>query len=313
MLAGCPVCSARYRLDERRIGAAGIKLRCGTCRTIFRVRGVPTGSVLPQGAVAVVPPRPLRVLVAHDSATSRSTVAEALAAEPFAVSFVSDGPAAYAAILDTSPDVAILDVALPGMFGFEICEAVRRIPGGADVKIILIASIFDKTKYKRAPVSLYGADDYIEKHHIPDELALRIYRLLAMTRADGADDTVVAGLPAASALVTGEVAEAAAAPLLCRELRHDEDRPDFPAGPASERDKAGRLARSIVSDIVLYNQPLVEEGVRTGMFSNLLAEQLAEGRALYEQRVTESVRSGTSYFDDAVAEVVERIRADQRR
>jgi CheY-like chemotaxis protein len=69
-------------------------------------------------------------------------------------------------IEERHPDVVLLDVALPTMYGFEICERIRNTPALSGVKTILIASIYDKTRYKREPQSLYGADDYIEKHHI---------------------------------------------------------------------------------------------------------------------------------------------------
>lgn len=309
MLAGCPVCNTRYRLDERRIDETGIKLRCGTCRTIFRVRPeVPVAAAPPPPAAAAVRSSELRVLVAHDSAAFCASVGDALAAEPFDVSFVNDGAAAYAAILETSPDVAVLDVALPGMFGFEICEAVRQIPEVAAVKIILIASIFDKTKYKRAPESLYGADDYIEKHHIHDELAARIYRLQAGVRAAGPADESLMAFP-----TTGEMVAGSALTALNRELQHDEERLGSSDDPKDERESAAKLARAIVSDIMLYNQTLVEEGVRNGTFSALLAEQLAEGRALYERRVAASVRCGTAYFDAAVTEVAAKICAVPKR
>ena len=86
---------------------------------------------------------------------------------------------ALSAIEQLKPDVVLLDVALPSMYGFEVCDAVRKNPDISSVKLILIASIYDKTRYKRSPNSLYGADDYIEKHHIPDLLATMIYRLVS--------------------------------------------------------------------------------------------------------------------------------------
>ncbi|WP_318258784.1 response regulator [Geobacter anodireducens] len=122
-----------------------------------------------------------RVLVAHENPALRTAVRQALACEPFQVLEAADGAGAYAAILEHRPRVAILDAALPGMFAFEICEAVKGSPATADIKIILIASIYDKAKYKRAPESLHGADDYLEKHHIPDELPARVHLLLAGT------------------------------------------------------------------------------------------------------------------------------------
>jgi hypothetical protein len=70
--------------------------------------------------------------------------------------------------------------------------------------------------------------------------------------------------------------------------------------------KAKRLARLIVSDIVLYNQAAVEEGVRNDTFAELLAHDIREARTLYAQRVTEEIRNATTYLDDAFAELIAR-------
>ena len=68
--------------------------------------------------------------------------------------------------------------------------------------------------------------------------------------------------------------------------------------------KARRLARIIVSDIVLYNQVKVEEGVRKGSFFELLADDIKEGRALYTCRVSEEIRQATSYLEDTFEELI---------
>jgi len=317
MLAGCPVCKARYRLDESRIGD-GLKLRCSSCRTIFRIRGAGP-------AQRTVPPEPeapairsiAKVLIAHDSHSFCAAVKEVLFTEPFEVLVANDGVAAYTAIREHQPEVAVLDVALSGMFGFEICEAVKSEPDTASVKVILIASIYDKTRYKRLPESLYGADDYIEKHHIPDELATRIYRVLASARpvepAAGAEPPVQDPAAVVSEVVVADIAAEAESR---DELRLDEERETFSGGepPAEFHDeahqKARRLARLIVSDIALYNQALVQEGVRSGTFFELLQDDVAEGRALYEQRVPLAVRTGTRYLDEAFDDFIQKMHTE---
>lgn len=314
ILAGCPVCRARYRLDGKRIGGEGIKLRCSGCRTVFRVRGkVPAISAAPavSGAMALV-------LVAHDSEAFRTAVRHALAGEPFEVLEAVDGTAAYATILEHRPQVAVLDVALSGMFAFEICEAVKENPATSGIKIILIASIYDKAKYKRSPESLYGADDYLEKHHIPDELPARIYRLLtgaapAVQRLGGDDSACGDG----QAVAVGEKVpgDGASEERTRTEIRDDEvQKGQVPSGEEDALPeahlKARRLARLIVSDIALYNHELVREGVRNGTFFELLADDVAEGRTLYENRVAGDVRAGTAYLDEAFAEFIDKMKRE---
>ncbi|KIE41839.1 MULTISPECIES: response regulator [Geobacter] len=310
VIAGCPVCQARYRLDGARIPGGGVTLRCNSCRSVFRVRGksapVPSRSSVAETVT--------RVLVAHENPALRTAVRQALACEPFQVLEAADGAGAYAAILEHRPRVAILDAALPGMFAFEICEAVKGSPATADIKIILIASIYDKAKYKRAPESLHGADDYLEKHHIPDELPARVHRLLAGTAPHCGGTHPEGGRGGAD---SGEQRHAGrdSGEQPCGEARNGEyDGAGLPGGDdpalAGEHLKARRLARLIVSDIALYNRDLVREGVRNGTFFELLAEDVAEGRALYENRVSGDVRAGTSYLDEAFAEFIGTIRKE---
>ena len=82
---------------------------------------------------------------------------------------------------------------------FEIgsCERLRGKPSLSDTGIILIASVFQHTRYKRAPTSLYGADDYVEKHHIRDRLLEKITRLLPPGAGRGGELLADQSLPLA--------------------------------------------------------------------------------------------------------------------
>jgi predicted Zn finger-like uncharacterized protein len=317
----CPSCKTKFSFDEQKIGADGIKLRCGKCQGVFRVaRKIPA----PAAVKTAVPPAAappvgrIKVVVAHESAPFCAAVKKILAAEPFDVFTYNDGKEALAAIGELMPDVVLLDVALPSMFGFEVCEAVRKNPATETVKIILIASIYDKTRYKRSPQSLYGADDYIEKHHIPDSLAAMINRLVSgqkpVEEAPGEKAPVEEeGLASPQEYTRQEVAAQEAAR---EELKQDEERETssaaipVPTELPEAHVKARRLARIIVSDITLYNQGKVEEGVRNGTFYKLLADDIQEGRSLYMRRVPEDVQSSTSYLEDAFEELIAKIKRE---
>ncbi len=308
MLIICPSCKTKFSFDEQKIGADGVKLRCGKCRGVFRVARKMAETA---AAKATMPPVAsagrIKVLVAHESPPFCAAVKKVLAVEPFDVFTFNDGKEALSAIYELMPDVVLLDVALPSMYGFEVCEAVRKNPATVGVKIILIASIYDKTRYKRSPQSLYGADDYIEKHHIPDSLAAMINHLVSEQKP--VEETPGGKTPGEEEGVTSPQEysrqEVAAQQETREELKQDEERetscaaapasPEFPEAHV----KARRLARIIVSDILLYNQEKVEEGVRNGTFYQLLADDIQEGRSLYKRRVPEEVQLNTSYLEDA--------------
>ena len=75
--------------------------------------------------------------------------------------------------------------------------------------------------------------------------------------------------------------------------------PEKAAVDPEEVEKAKRFARLIVSDIALYNQEAVDEGIAKGTFFDLLNEDITEGRALYEKRVPEAIRASKDYYQEA--------------
>jgi hypothetical protein len=69
-------------------------------------------------------------------------------------------------------------------------------------------------------------------------------------------------------------------------------------------DEARRLARTILSDIVMYNQAKVKEGIEKDSLFDVLTEELAEGKKYYETMVDEEIRQETNYFNEAVVDVL---------
>jgi hypothetical protein len=69
-------------------------------------------------------------------------------------------------------------------------------------------------------------------------------------------------------------------------------------------DEARRLARTILSDILLYNQTKVKEGIEKDSLFDVLTEELAEGKKYYETMVDEDVRHATNFFNEAVVDVL---------
>jgi predicted Zn finger-like uncharacterized protein len=309
MLAGCPKCKTKYRLGDKVPGSEGIVLRCSKCRCLFRISAKAGSQPLSYKAGGM--DKRIKVLVANESTQFCATVEKVLSGEPFDVFACNDGRSALSAIEEMVPDVVLIDVALPGMYGFEVCEAVRKNPSIASVKIILIAAIYDKTRYKREPNSLYGADDYIEKHNIPDALATKIYRLVSGGKfPEKVESGDIAGEEAVQA-ATRELSDREKEELESSRdaIRHDEERESGSGAPAQEDDahfKARRFARLIVSDIALYNEDLVEDGIRNNSFYKLLEDDVREGRVLYEKRIPEDVRKATSYLEDAFEELISR-------
>ncbi len=67
---------------------------------------------------------------------------------------------------------------------------------------------------------------------------------------------------------------------------------------------ANRLARAIASDLSLYNEAKIKEGIENDTFFSVLQEEIAEGRAHYEGRVDPKILGSSNFFDRALVDVI---------
>ncbi|GAM08187.1 putative transcriptional regulator ycf27 [Geobacter sp. OR-1] len=312
----CPQCKSRFSFDETRIESSGVKLRCGKCKAVFKVVRKPGDTRVSAETPSATEVTKPKLFVANESPAFCSAVQKVLAGEPVEVISFNDGLETMRAIECQKPAVVLLDVALPSMYGFEICESVRHNPDLDNVKLILVASIYDKTKYKRTPSSLYGADAYIEKHHIPDSLAPLVKKLIRGENEDRqiSEEQVETVASITAAAEADDLGVPAGDESARDEIRRDEElATTVPSSSAAHMPleefseatvKARRLARIIVSDILLYNQEKVLEGIKSGSFYELLREEIKEGKALYARRVSPEVANGTAFLDDAFEQLI---------
>jgi DNA-binding response OmpR family regulator len=92
------------------------------------------------------------------------------------------GRAALEAIGDARPDLLILDLMLPDIDGFGVCEILRRRPATATIPIIIL-SAWSSPDSRHLGIDL-GALDYLTKPFSPRELVTRVQRLLALRPTD---------------------------------------------------------------------------------------------------------------------------------
>jgi len=116
--------------------------------------------------------RPL-VLIADDDHDIRMLVQLRLERSGYAVVAASDGPQALELAGGCSPDLAILDVSMPGLSGMEVTRALRATNAGLPV-ILLTANARDSDVAEGAEA---GADAYMTKPFSPQELEGRVKAL----------------------------------------------------------------------------------------------------------------------------------------
>ena len=121
--------------------------------------------------------RPALLLV-DDDPTLLSVLARRMAREGYEVVTADSGSRALALLDQRWPALLIIDLMMPGMDGFELCDRVKRI---ADLPIIVLSAV-DASEAKVRALEDY-AEDYVTKPFDPDELVARVQRVLQRSAA----------------------------------------------------------------------------------------------------------------------------------
>ena len=123
------------------------------------------------------PPPAARILVVEDEDNIATALEYLIIREGYGHDRVASGADALPRIRDTHPNLVLLDVMLPEVSGYEICERIRTDPGLADVKVLMMTargSVIERRKGAEL-----GADGFITKPFELKDLRDEVRRLLA--------------------------------------------------------------------------------------------------------------------------------------
>jgi diguanylate cyclase (GGDEF)-like protein len=121
------------------------------------------------------------VLVIDDDPIIRHLARITLEESGHSVNECPDGMAAMETFLATSPDIILLDVMLPGMDGFAVCQEIRKHPEGETIPIVMMTGLDDMDSIHRAYGT--GATDFITKPLNWQILAYRVHYIFRSSRA----------------------------------------------------------------------------------------------------------------------------------
>jgi adenylate cyclase len=117
-----------------------------------------------------------KVLVVDDVALNVKLLADLLAAKGYRTCTAASGAEALAVLAAERPDLVLLDVMMPGMSGYEVCQAIRADPAQAMLPVVLVTAL-DPVE-ERAKGLDAGADDFLSKPVSQAELLARVRSLL---------------------------------------------------------------------------------------------------------------------------------------
>ena len=118
-----------------------------------------------------------RILICDDDPAVRGTLTRLLTHAGYTITAVGTGAQALAEVSREHPDLILLDVGLPDMSGFEICQRLRRAPDGDRLRIAMITGLTDAEA--RIAGLECGADDFLNK---PFEFPVLLARVRALLR-----------------------------------------------------------------------------------------------------------------------------------
>lgn len=196
----------------------------------------------------------LQILVAHERPVIGQAIRRVLEAQGLRAEVLVDGDRVAEALKASEYDGLVLDVALPGAPVHELVDLAKTGVALPVKAVVLVASVFRRTSYKRKPQQLYGADDYVEIHHLGEQLASKLWRLL------GADPSGVPGLVEAEAALATLQAE--------------------PDDATTAADRRARLAELLVADLVLHGGDRLLAAESLPEARAALAPELEQARAL---------------------------------
>jgi len=133
-----------------------------------------------------------RILVVEDDISLRTILKMQLERAGYTVRAAEDGERALQAVAEEVPDLVLLDVMMPGMNGYEVCEALKSDVSTANIPVIMLTARSEQEDRIRGLSG--GANDYLTKPYEVEELLVRVRNILQWSQLQRAANPLT-GLP----------------------------------------------------------------------------------------------------------------------
>ncbi|MDD5146633.1 MAG: response regulator [Candidatus Pacebacteria bacterium] len=119
----------------------------------------------------------MKVLIVEDDKFLRELMSKKLASEGFELVEAMDGESGVKKIKEEKPDIALLDLILPGIDGFEVLAKVKEDPLTASIPVVILSNLGQKDDVEKG--LKLGATDYLVKAHFtPNEIIKKVREVL---------------------------------------------------------------------------------------------------------------------------------------
>ena len=176
----------------------------------------------------------IKILLADDSITIQKVIGIIFGGEEYSLTVVDNGKAAVEKAREINPDVLLIDALMPGMSGYEVCEAVRATPAISSKPILLLTGSFEPFDENKAKSC--GADDVLAKPFESQQIVTKVKELFDLGASRTTSPAVVA--PAAETVVPPPVPKIAEEPAVSNDIWGAFTAPEEPGTDSAATDKS---------------------------------------------------------------------------
>jgi two-component system, OmpR family, alkaline phosphatase synthesis response regulator PhoP len=133
-----------------------------------------------------------RILIADDNPQNRELLDAYLSDDGHEIEMAVDGEETLRKVRETQPDLILLDIMMPRLSGYEVCQQIRQDPAIQNIPVLMVTALKEMGDIEKAVAA--GADDFLTKPVNRLELKTRVKSLLRVRHLTNERDRLLAYL-----------------------------------------------------------------------------------------------------------------------